>query len=1242
MIAVVRAACLLTLVLFLTTAEAEDFDYTLKLQSGAFVPSRMQTVPVSAAALVNTYVFIQFDRPVTDATRDALADDGIMLLQYVPNFAYTARLDRPLDQKALDTYGIRWLDKIKPENKISPTIGKYGIFDWARRGGNLVQFVVVLQPDQDGGYWEQEFVRQFGAQIIGLETTMNAIDLILPEPAFYRLSELDAVAWIEQATPYPVETNDGARANTGAGAVQTAPWNLDGTGVMVAEWDGGAADQFHADFGGRLQSIDLATVSSHATHVAGSVMGSGVLGGGVYRGMAPNANLSSWLWWNSGSEAQNEYSYAINNRNARIATNSWGYGVGDPATQSSCEATLGTYFTVCGTLDNIVRGSQGAPISITWSADNQRGSATKYCGSIGWTWHTIGSLGCAKNVITVGAINSNDNSMTSFSSWGPTDDGRIKPDVVGPGCQSNGDGGITSTLPGNAYGTMCGTSMSTPVTAGVLALMFQQYDNMIGAGTPLASTIKGILINSADNLGPDGPDFVFGHGKVNAVAAVKKIGAGEPSYVEGEISTGTNHIYDLTVGGNVDKLKVTLVWDDPGGVVNSTQHLINDLDLVLIDPFTNEELPWVLDPNNPILEATKGVDRTNNVETVEIDNPPAGLWKARVTGFNIPNGPQSYSLVFTPDSIHTPGNLSALAVYDMGDIEEQPGQQAIVEFWVTNIGANLDSIAVNISDNNGWLGQTVNDSIVLLDAFDSALFVLPATVPAPALAGESDVVTCTAVSQTDPLVTATLDSRVIAAAYYAVSSVAPPDDTAASPDTTLFSVMVSNLGNDTDRVTILPTADSGWTVQPGSRLIKLNPGQDSAVTFSVLFPAEIPDLAVNTIDVTLNSDGGAFDQTSFAIVTSNPHFPPQLESPAPISYMQSRLPEFQWSGAGDSFTLYIAEDSLITNLVRVYPGLPGLSFSLPPGDDLADGGYYWAVRAQVGADSSSLQRHARGIVIDNVAPRDLTPTYPLANNYVKIQNFTFTFTSVAKAVPETSPVVNLIQVSDDSLFGAGTMQYGPVSGFSFQMPDLLGEGRWYWRAFAVDSAGNTSDSTLRATFILDTQTPPMPVPLSPEDGAVLKPDTMYFTWTTGVQPLWEIAPEYYYVHISKLPTFAEFSVFTGFVYNDTLIFPGSNLLEGTTYYWRLKAFDSAGHFTNYTTGVSFSYRTWVCGDVTGDGVNVNLTDLTYLVNYLFQSGPPPASVQAADGNCDGQLNLTDLTRLVNYLFVNNQPLCCMQ
>ena len=129
----------------------------------------------------------------------------------------------------------------------------------------------------------------------------------------------------------------------------------------------------------------------------------------------------------------------------------------------------------------------------------------------------------------------------------------------------------------------------------------------------------------------------------------------------------------LNVPDSCERLKVTLVWDDPGGTVISSVHLINDLDLVLISPDESSYLPWVLDAANPADPAITGIDRVNNIETVEIDNPETGTWKVRVRGYNIPEGPQKYSLIITPDGIHDANAVSALTVLCDDDITADPG-----------------------------------------------------------------------------------------------------------------------------------------------------------------------------------------------------------------------------------------------------------------------------------------------------------------------------------------------------------------------------------------------------------------------------------------------------------------------------------------------------------------------------------------------------------------------------------------
>ena len=164
------------------------------------------------------------------------------------------------------------------------------------------------------------------------------------------------------------------------------------------------------------------------------------------------------------------------------------------------------------------RISVGKKIIQIWSAGNNRPSN---CDS--GSYDCIGFPGTAKNVITVGATNSDNDTMTSFSSWGPTNDGRLKPEVSAPGCEAGGEGFIKSTLPGDIYGSsiFCGTSMAAPAVSGTIALMLEEFASK--TIEPWPSTIKAILIHTAKDLGNIGPDYSFGYGRINAKAAVDLI-----------------------------------------------------------------------------------------------------------------------------------------------------------------------------------------------------------------------------------------------------------------------------------------------------------------------------------------------------------------------------------------------------------------------------------------------------------------------------------------------------------------------------------------------------------------------------------------------------------------------------------------------------------------------------------------------------------------------------------------------
>jgi hypothetical protein len=301
---------------------------------------------------------------------------------------------------------------------------------------------------------------------------------------------------------------------------------------------------------------------------------------------------------------------------------------------------------------------------------------------------SIGSPATAKNCITVGAtenyrlsggaqsaygtywptdypaepINSdkmsnNSSGMVAFSSRGPCNDGRIKPDVCAPGtnvisCRSHvpGAGTLWGVYDAN-YVYSGGTSMSTPLTAGSAALV-REYYRTRRSHTPAAALIKATLINGAAEIYPGQygtgsfleipnlrPNNVEGWGRVDLANSIMPSGLRRlmfEDYTTG-LSTGGSQVYNYAVTGSTSQFRVTLVWTDYQASTSAPTALVNDLDLV------------VTLPGGSTRRGNGVIDRLNNVEGVDIDSPAAGSYTVTVSAFNIPNGPQPFALVVSGD-----------------------------------------------------------------------------------------------------------------------------------------------------------------------------------------------------------------------------------------------------------------------------------------------------------------------------------------------------------------------------------------------------------------------------------------------------------------------------------------------------------------------------------------------------------------------------------------------------------------
>lgn len=430
--------------------------------------------------------------------------------------------------------------------------------------------------------------------------------------------------------------------------------NLTGLGMTASIWDGGSALTTHQLFGGRVTAADGAASADHSTHCAGTIIGSDAFQSGNARGMAYQASLMSYDWSNDEAEMAAEAA-------GGMLISSHSYGI---SAVSSPTYYLGKYDNNARDMDDIV---YNAPYFLpACSAGNDRNDGINASG-----YDVLTDKSCNKNALTVAAVNELINYtgpgsvvMSSFSSWGPTDDGRIKPDISAKGVSTFSAGNVNNS----DYGYKSGTSMATPSVAGTLVLLQQHYNNVNGYYM-LASTLRGLTLHTADEAGgADGPDYEFGWGLMNAKRASETINNNGTSSIIDEIVLGSGQSYTLNVtASGLEDLMATIAWTDQKGVVGAnivddrTPVLINDLD-IRITQAASTYMPWKLNPDFPANPATKGDNLVDNIEKVEVTSP-SGIYTITITHKGtLSSGSQTFSLIvtgITPSSVPPTTNFYA-------------------------------------------------------------------------------------------------------------------------------------------------------------------------------------------------------------------------------------------------------------------------------------------------------------------------------------------------------------------------------------------------------------------------------------------------------------------------------------------------------------------------------------------------------------------------------------------------------
>ncbi len=736
-------------------------------------------VPAQISDLSSGYWMVQFDGPIRQGWRTEIEGLGTRVISYFPDFAYIIHIGSTDIHTIMEVDHVLGVVPYLSGLKVRPDL--YPILEdgqaRTKEFGTPMLIIDLLEeePTVEGR------LKELFPQVMRVSSTRF---LVGPEPTDAScLLRISSIEWIEPDHPVILFNNVSKEIIGVSSVVQDL--NLFGSGQTVAIADTGldtgiddhgVNGDISADFDNRVRFANWAGTSaddthSHGTHVAGSVAGGGALSNGRIRGMAPQAEV----FFQGIATDSNALSIPTNTsqlfdqayqNGARVHTNSWGSSVYGQYTSRSWDVDWFMYthpdmvilysagnsgedwYPENGKIDNDSIGAPATAMNCITVGASENDRTTGGYSALSWSifngWKWTGSDYVYQSRYPIDPIKSdltsNDtDGLAAFSSRGPTDDLRIKPDVVAPGANilsarstktsSTGWG----TFSGNSnYIFMGGTSMSTPITAGGVALIREYFNVTLGMERPSGALLKAALINGAIDMTPgqygaassttkevlSRPDNAQGWGRINISESVgPKNGNMAFMDVQKGISTGEDFSTNFKVSSSSKELRLTLAWSDHPGTISASKHLVNDLDLVIKTPGG-----IVHKGNDFTAPYDDHRDDINNVEGIRIGTPSAGIYTLTVKGHNVPMGEQRFAIVGSGDMSNFSGVLKLDRSYYSTD-----GDRIGIELLDQDL-LGTGSVMVNVSSNSYKKGKMLTlkeDSVT--GVFSGEIFTINIT-----------------------------------------------------------------------------------------------------------------------------------------------------------------------------------------------------------------------------------------------------------------------------------------------------------------------------------------------------------------------------------------------------------------------------------------------------------------------------------------------------------------------------------
>ena len=780
-------------------------------------------------------------------------------------------------------------------------------------------------------------------------------------------------------------------------------------------WDGGAILTTHQEFGTRVTQQDNAsTANVHATHVAGTMTAAGV--STQARGMAFGANLKAWDFNGDVTEMTTAASnLAVSNHSYGFqagwvfngTTNRWAwygntnvsefedykFGFYDSNAQAwdKIAAAAPSYLIVKSAGNN--RDETGPPVGTYYFLGTSTRDSSNIARSKNDSYDGLSTTSTAKNILTVGAIfgtggvppsQQSNIKISSFSSWGPTDDGRIKPDLVAVGVNLFSTSNSSTT----GYSVLSGTSMAAPQTSGSLLLLQELYANLNAGQLMKSSTLKGLALHTADDAGSAGPDYVFGWGLLNMEKAAKVILNADKSYAltERNLANGTEFAQKLTASGK-GALTATICWTDPEATVfgvssanlnNRTPKLVNDLDIRISDGTTNY-LPFILNPDKPADVATRGDNVRDNVEQILIpDAVPGRTYTVTVKHKGtLNNTSQDYALIIsgiggkdycasTPTTVQD--NIESVKVAGLTTgLKVSSGQQVVLDLVLK--GTNSKTTNVYIDWNLDGVFDEATEKVATSEAFTGTMFSTTFKAPSGLLAGNGTlmrIVTAENVTSTNLKSCGPYDKGITK--DYAIQFVRPEVDLSVSdlvsPDAITFcstsarsvTVSLKNIGNSVQQnipVTVKVLDKTGVIATlTGTYTGKLSPFVEDKLTLSGAFNAVSGttytfEVSINfTNDQDLTNNFKTFTRQVTTTPTPTTAVLATCEGATDLNVKASEMNAVLWydapTGGNLVFTGNTGSFTKPANITKLYAGVNDFSGSVgvKQKSDLGGGTYF--------------------------------------------------------------------------------------------------------------------------------------------------------------------------------------------------------------------------------------------------------------------------------------------------------------